>query len=263
MVNTIYGFKLIVDPVTDNGVEKSIYYYGTYEKGTLYIMDKILQKGDVFVDVGANIGLMSIFASQKIGQQGKVIAFEPNPKTKKILENNITLNKINIITVEGFALSDKNQKSRIYDRWDINRGGASLIKPNKPTNSYKIKEIKFSDYFAIKKQIKLVKIDVEGFELNVLKGARQYILDSKNPPSIIVECSTNRANTFGEDTMPLYTFLVNLKIFRFYKSIYGKEKTSKLIEITNVKHLPKHDNIYCLTTKHLYELPKNIFFKDI
>ncbi len=56
---------------------------------------------------------MSIFASKKNEQQGRVIAFEPNPKTKNILESNISLNEINNIKVEGFALSNKIRKGRI------------------------------------------------------------------------------------------------------------------------------------------------------
>ncbi len=259
VVDTIYDFKLNVDPVTDKGLERSIYYNGTYEKGTLYIIGKILQKGDVFVDVGANIGLMSIFASRKVGQQGEVIAFEPNPETKKILESNIALNKIENIKIEGFALSNETKKGRIYDRWDVNRGSASLIEPAKPTGFYDIEEIKFANYFDNSQQIKLVKIDVEGYELNVLKGARQYILASKYPPSLIVEFSSNRINTFGEDTFPLFFFLKELNIYRFFKAIRGKERISRLIEIKDKNSLPNHDNVFCLTEEHLSELPQKIF----
>ncbi|WP_452226391.1 FkbM family methyltransferase [Lacinutrix cladophorae] len=258
-VDTIYDFKLNIDPVTDKGVERIIYYYGTYEKGTLDVIGKILKKGDMFVDVGANIGLMSIFASRTVEQEGKVIAFEPNPLTKKILESNVALNKIENLKIAGLALSNENKKSKIYDRWDVNRGGASLIKPSKPTNSYDIEEVKFSDYFNNGEQIKLVKIDVEGYELDVLKGASQFILTSKNPPSLIVEFSTTRINTFGKDTTPLFTFLDELNIYRFFKSIRGKEKTSKLIEIKNTENLPRIENIFCLTKKHLSELPQEVF----
>lgn len=257
VVNTIYDFKLNIDPVIDNGVERSIYYYGTYEKGTLHIIDKVLQLGDNFVDVGANIGLMSVFASRKVGEQGKVIAFEPNPKTRTILESNIVLNSCENIKVEGFALSNETKKGLIYDRWDVNRGGASLIEPAKPADFYDIEEIKFSDYFDTTQQIKLMKIDVEGYELNVLKGAHQYLSTTKSPPSLIVEFSSSRVKTSEEDI--LFSFLNKQRIYRFFKAIYGKEKTSKLIEIKNEKDLPRHDNVFCFTNEHLRELPQEIF----
>jgi FkbM family methyltransferase len=259
VTETLYGFRLHLDPVQDHGVERSIYYFGTYEKGTLHILDHILAPGDVFVDVGANIGLMSVFASQKVGEKGRVVSFEPNPKTRAILQKNISLNHCTNIRAEAFALSEQNKKSRIYDRWDVNRGGASLIAPEKPTDSYEIEETTFSDFFADTPSIKLVKIDVEGYELNVLKGARKYLLDSPNPPSLVVEFSSDRVNTFGKETVPLFTFLKDLNIYRFFTAEKGKERISALREITHEKQLPTHDNVFCFTKEQLKQLPKKLF----
>jgi hypothetical protein len=83
IIKTLYGFKLWIDPVKDQGIEKSLYYTGTYEKGTLFILRALLKEGDLMVDVGANIGLMSIFAADLVKESGKVIAFEPNPDTTR------------------------------------------------------------------------------------------------------------------------------------------------------------------------------------
>lgn len=262
IVNTIYNFKLELDPIKDSGVERAIYYYGTYEKGTLNIIDKILNKGDVFVDVGANIGLMSIFASLKVEEKGKVIAFEPNPKTKEILKRNIDLNKNNNIKIEGFALSNEIKEGRIYDRWDINRGGASLIKPEVVDNSYTIQETTFTNYFKKSDIVKLVKVDVEGYELNVLKGAKDFLLNSKYPPSLIIEFSSNRSNTFGDNLFPLFFFLNDLKIYRFFKASKGKEKISKLVEFTNKEELPIHDNVFCFTNEQIKLLSDKLFKKN-
>src|SRR5690606_6625977 len=76
-LKTIYGFGLRIDPATDRGMERSIYLTGTYEQGTLFVMRQILRPGDVFVDVGANIGWMTLYAVQCVGKGGKVFAFEP------------------------------------------------------------------------------------------------------------------------------------------------------------------------------------------
>ncbi len=88
-MKTNYGFYLQIDPVKDQGVERSIYYTGTYEKGSLAVLKQLLRKGDSFADVGANIGLMSLYASQLVGTKGKVWAFEPNPETARILKENV------------------------------------------------------------------------------------------------------------------------------------------------------------------------------
>jgi len=98
LISTKYGFDIIcMDPITDKGVERPLFLNGTYEAGTLDIIGKCLRKGDTFIDVGANIGLMSIFASKIVGSNGIVYAFEPEPETFVILRKNIEINKINNI----------------------------------------------------------------------------------------------------------------------------------------------------------------------
>ena len=104
ILKTRYGFYLMIDPVKDNGVERSIYYTGTYEKGTLFIIGNILSEGDTFVDVGANIRLMSLFATSIVKDTGKIIAFEPNPETMRILKSNIELNNASNIETSYYAL---------------------------------------------------------------------------------------------------------------------------------------------------------------
>jgi FkbM family methyltransferase len=254
-VKTRYGFWLRIDPVKDKGVERSIYYTGTYEKGSLAIMKQLLHKGDCFVDVGANIGLMSLYASKLVGAKGKVWAFEPNPDTALILEMNIRINNATNIDLSRFAMGKNPGKALIYDRWDSNRGSASLIKPEGETGSHEIEVTTLSEFF--KKEIKeggplptLLKLDIEGFELEALEGALD-LLNSDQAPMLIVECSQQRENTFGKGTDPLYEFLRHLGFYRIFRGKKDKSRVSKLVEVLTIEDLPVHDNIYCLTDKHL------------
>jgi len=258
IIDTIYDFKLKINPAIDNGVEKSLYYFGEYEKGTLYIIGELLEEGDCFVDIGANIGLMSIFAAQQVGENGSVIAFEPNPNTKKILQENIQLNDIQHVKVEELAVGSVSKNTKIYDALHINRGSASLIKPDVETDSYDIRQTTLSEYFTPNQAIKLIKIDIEGYELEALKGAEKVFAEMDKPPMLIVEFSSQRANTFGDDTSPLYKQLKDMN-YRLFKSVRGKEKTSKLIEVNNEAQAPEHDNLYCFTDKHLNEISRKIF----
>lgn len=261
-MRTRYGFWLQIDPVKDKGVERSIYYTGTYEKGALAIMKQLLRKGDLFVDVGANIGLMSIYASELVGNTGQVRAFEPNPETAGILEENISLNKIDNIESFRFAVGKSPGKALIYDRWDSNRGSASLIKPEEDAESHEVEIIKLSEFF--RKDIingklpRLIKLDIEGFELEALEGALD-LLNSPHPPMLMVECSENRENTFGNTTDPLYDFLRGLAQYKIFKGKKEKSRVSKLVEVQHMDELPVHDNIFCLTDMHIQELPKIIF----
>jgi FkbM family methyltransferase len=257
-LKTIYGFSLGIDPVKDKGVELNLFYTGTYEKGTLHIIGKILNEGDVFVDIGANIGLMSIFASYKVGEKGQVIAFEPNPSTNKILKENIALNNITNIKVESFALSNEKKKGKIYENIDLNRGSASLIKLTDSTAGHDINEITVYEYFQNFANIDLIKIDVEGYELKVMEGAKKYIENVEFPPMLIVEFSSMRENSFGKETEQLASYIKALG-YKLFKSKRGKERIAKLVEIKDKKDLPIHDNVYCFTNSHLAKIDADIF----
>lgn len=242
---TIYGFDLLINPAIDNGVEHSLYYFGTYEKGTLNFIKQNLKEGEVFFDIGANIGLMSIFASYCVGKTGSVFAFEANPETAKLLKFNINLNKINNINIIDKAVGNDIGKIKIYNNWAVNRGGATLIKPEQETDSFDVDLIKIDaieEYYS--KDIKMIKIDVEGFEMDVLKGLEK-ILQKNNAPKLIIECSADRNNNY-DSVFEIYDFVKKVNKYKIYKLSKGKERIGELVEILSKEDLPKHDNIFCI-----------------
>ena len=109
-------------------------------------MDKLLNGGDVVIDVGANIGLMSIHASLNVGKSGKIYSFEANPETAKLLLKNLALNNIKNVSVIQKALGSDKSTGKIYSNWHINRGGASLIKPAIESEFFDVKIIPFKDF---------------------------------------------------------------------------------------------------------------------
>ena len=256
-IDTQYGFYMKVNPLQDYGVESSLYYTGTYEKGTLHIMKQFLKEGDTFVDVGANIGLMSVYASRIVKQSGKVYAFEPHPETREILMENIRINQAYNIHVLPFAVGSQKSKSKLYDSLDHNRGGASIAEIDSSAHGYDVNIVTLSEQLD-KQDIRLIKIDVEGYELEALKGADQ-IISRENPPALIIECSELRENTFGQKTAPLYDYIKSLNRYRLFKAKRGKERISGLLEVNHASELPKHDNIYCFTDRHISGIPIKIF----
>ena len=236
--------KLWIDPVNDDGVERSLYYTGSYEAGTLAFIKNNLKKGNCFVDVGANIGLMSIVASKVVGSQGKIYSFEPHPNTVKILRFNVNLNSIKNIEVFEKGVGSKSEVAKIYDRWDVNRGGASLLSSSSNQKSHDIQIVSLDEVFE-NIEIDMLKIDIEGFELEALKGAEK-ILSAENPPILIVEC-TQETEHQDYSREELYTWLKNTNSrFKFYKLKGSKSRVSKLIEITDQSELPTHDNLFCI-----------------
>ncbi len=257
-INTIYGFKIEIDPVKDVGVERSLYYTGTYEEGTLSIIKSVLKEGDVFIDIGANIGFISIFASSLIGKTGNVYAFEPNPDTFTILKKNIELNQISNIETSTFAIGSISKTAKIYSRWNVGRGAATLYKPDYETESYDVNVVTLSDYFGESmNKVELVKLDIEGYELPALIGAKKIIVN--NWPMLIVEYSVYLTDFEENEEIELFDFLMDLKKYKLFKLVGSKNRVSKLEEITSPKKMPMHDNVFCFTKEHISKIPKSIF----
>ena len=243
ILKTNHDFLLRINPSEDTGVELSLHETGTYEKGILAFLQANLRKGDCFVDVGANIGLMSIFASNCVGNEGQVLAYEAHPKTAELLKENIELNQLMNIQVCQYALGSEEGQTKIYDNWQINRGGASLIVKTEDSIAYDIDIHRLDAVLSTNLHPKIIKIDVEGFELEVLKGASETI--KKFQPILIVEFSEIREN-FHESGEQLVEIIKTFGNYRFYKLKGGKERKSRLIEIKSNDELPQHDNVICI-----------------
>ncbi|MFO0415601.1 MAG: FkbM family methyltransferase [Bacteroidota bacterium] len=253
ILKTLHGFKLFIDPIIDNGVERSIFYTGTYEAGTLYIFKQILSSGDVVIDVGANIGLMTLYASSRIGENGYVHAFEPEPDTFKILSQNCALNKKSNIKINKIALGREKKTAIIYPNLDINRGSSSLVRQDN-TNGKIVNVIRLDEYLHLKQldSLKLIKIDVEGYEIEVLEGGRE-IFKSDRAPIICIEYSGQIAS---EDSLAgIYDLIIQMG-YSIYKFSESKGVECKLKQVNGKNEMPLHDNIFCFKKNHLSILEK-------
>ncbi|HEY0976296.1 MAG TPA: FkbM family methyltransferase [Flavobacteriales bacterium] len=247
VIRTLHGFDLWIDPSSDSGVERSIYDTGTYEKGTLQVIERMLPERGVFVDIGANIGLMTVLAARLVGPQGRVIAFEPNPVARAILERNVRINDLTQVQVSPMAIGSIPSRSTIYEGVGSNRGRATLVQPSVERVGQEVEVVRLSDVVHAEDRMDLVKMDIEGFELEALKGMSE-ILARPEPPMLIVECSGGRENSFGRGSDPIFEHLIGLGKYRLFRGRSGKERLSPLIEVRSVQEMPDHDNLHCMTT---------------
>jgi len=259
VLETIHGFKLLIDPKNDRGVERSIYYTGTYEKGTLHVISGLLKPGDTFVDVGANIGIMSILAAGRVGAEGRVVAFEPNPETRRILEANVSMNDIVNLEVKQFAVGASASIGVIFDHSDPNRGRATMVKPDQNGVGHEVVVVALDEQFKGSERVDMIKLDIEGYELEALKGMTA-LLKRSEPPMLIIEYSELRENSFGRKPTPIYDLLNAAGVYRFFRTAKSKERVSHLVEVQGPAEFPAHDNMYCLTARHVRMAQENALF---
>ncbi len=106
-------------------------------------------------------------------------------------------------------------------------------------------------------KIRLLKVDVEGWELKVLQGGNR-LLSTTDAPIICIEYS-ERHPIQNDNLVGIYYFLLNINKYKVYKLKKGKDVISKLIEVKNYENLPHHDNIFCFLPTHLNNVDSDIF----
>ena len=180
-------------------------YYELKELKVLFGWLKNKIKFNNVVDVGAYLGNHSVYFSNYF--KG-VVSFEPNPYSFDLLKIN-TKQKKNI-KIYNFGLSNKNSTEDFYN-YEFNHGGSSVIKSKKtPYTKHRAKFYSF-DKLNLKKKIDLIKIDVEGNELNVLKGMKETI--QKSSPIILFE--TQKKEIFN-GTSAVINYLKSIEYNKFY-----------------------------------------------
>lgn len=169
----------------ENGkVDQDIYLEGVYEPFFLSIIKKHINIGDVFIDIGGNIGHHSLFASLLVGGSGKVIAFEPIERLYSQFQKSIEINNFKNIELFNFGCGDEEKEFEIFFKKE-NMGASSIVDRKRSDGSETIKIAVPDKFLSGEPKINFIKIDVEGFEYNVLRGLTEIII--KHHPKILIE----------------------------------------------------------------------------
>lgn len=151
-------------------------WLGNFEKDKQIILSKIIKKGTISYDIGANVGFYTLLFSKLVGDKGKVFSFEPLPRNLDYLNDHLKLNEISNVSLYDYAISDSTGEVFFDDSVD-NSMGHITDRPSK----LKVSTISLDELYEQGK-IPLpnyIKIDVEGAEWLVLKGAKSILLESK------------------------------------------------------------------------------------
>jgi len=167
---------------TNDYLQARIFMEGAYEAETLKLAESLLKVGDCFLDVGANVGQYALAAAGRVGKKGQVVAVEPNPEICADLLYNRQLNGLERdVQVVAIAANDSNRLLRFAIPSSTNRGLSQEldIQSGLTATSYWVSGVRLCEILEalLINRVHVVKIDVEGSELRVLKG----LLDSAFP----------------------------------------------------------------------------------
>lgn len=220
-----------------------VVYDGIYEKEITRVVSSIVKSNDTVVDIGSNFGWYSVLFADLVGPSGKVFAFEPNASIFQVLKKNISLNDFtSIIRFSRTAVGDTIGDGYLHA--NDHESGAGYI--NCDNDLGEVSRVTISsldrllhDYIN---QIAFMKIDVEGFEPKVLSGA-QKILNSDNPPIILVEFNLEALQRAGENIDAFITKLSDYGIAYIIKS-------SRLVGIDTIPK--KNSNLFIFPKRGIY-----------
>ena len=162
------------------------------EPEEISFMIKSLTPGDTAVDIGAHKGAYTYWMQKTVGRKGRVFSFEPQPKLAAYLEAMRTSLRLDHVRVEELGISSKIGNDELFVPGSGPSPSATLASPQEciPGSTYDVRIESLDNYFKEKDggPIRLLKVDVEGHELNVFRGAERILCEDH--PTLIFECES-------------------------------------------------------------------------
>jgi FkbM family methyltransferase len=202
VARTRFGAEMAVNPA--DFIDRFIYYAGIWEPNVSAYLSRTLRAGDVFVDVGANIGHHTLLGASLVGP-GSVVAIEASPRIFQDLRANLERNGLRDVRCLNEAASDRPGRLTLHSGAGGNRGAASILEtggeeacevPARPLD-----EMLTADEFA---RARLVKIDVEGAEGIVLAGMQRLLRSGRPELEVLVEIDPARLARIGSSAARVF-----------------------------------------------------------
>ena len=242
-----HGFNLQIPREHRSPLALSLWLDGEYEPAESQLIVELLAPGDLAFDIGANVGYMTCLMAQAVaGAEGaQVHAFEPEPANFDILQHNLSLNRLKGVEAQHLALSSKTGKEWIYLS-NQNFGDHTLV-PLPGREKILIESVTFDDYYASHcagRRVRFVKIDVQGYELEVLKGMRQSLARGLID-IVLLEFWPARLKKAGSSSAELLTLLASMPYRRRILSDNGGGVYKSLGEMEAVcDSLERNDHLF-------------------
>jgi FkbM family methyltransferase len=194
---------------------------GILDRHVLGFMQCALHAGDLFVDVGANLGLFSVIGSDIVGPSGSVLAFEPDPDNTALLRKNLLLNTCKNVRVYEMALGASRRRG-ILSRSADNQGDHQISIVNDRSDVVRVR-LDTMDHVVSGIRVNFVKMDTQGSEVAILKGMAN-ILTQK--PTMVFEFWPHGLERCGATTAELVDILARLDMRMWLLRPDGRQEVS-------------------------------------
>ena len=238
VVRDINNYKMYLD-LSDKGISRELLifkkreYYGT----DLLCSGELIKQGDTILDIGANIGYFALLESKVVGPSGKIYAVEPSPVNYQRLNENIKLNKCDNIETFNLAIGDKNGQAKMFISSRSN--WSRLIERDMPDSINQVVNVDMltvDDFLKDKQPPDLIRMDVEGYEINILKGMKNTL--KKSNLKIFLEF---HARTINEtDAIEFFDSLIN-NGFETKHCLLNPSLDQNIFTAFAYKHLGEYD----------------------
>jgi FkbM family methyltransferase len=232
-------------------VGRCIYFTGDYDRKISWLCRRVVRRGDVVFDIGANMGVVTLLLARCVGPTGIVHAFEPNPRVGELLTRSASMNGLMNIELHGIALGSRSTTLELNIPRD-NAGQGSFIYHKKKSNcdTVSVPVRRLSEVVGEQgiTNIRLIKIDVEGFESEVLLGATE-ILETVRPDLILFETNETVDIPFFQRPVVQILRKAEYRFMALPKSLLSIRVVP--IEVERHHSSPSHDIVAVAAEKYL------------
>jgi FkbM family methyltransferase len=193
------GCRLVIRPR-----KEKFYWTGVYEPHLQRAIRQLLQPGQTFWDVGAHIGFFAVIASRAVGASGQVHCFEPMDDNRERLGRTVALNGLANVTISDLAVSGESGHATLYPHEHSQMWALGGHQVQNGQEGVPVRVCSLDDLAAMFGDPHVVKVDVEGAELEVLRGGTRLLRRAR--PVMLVEMSSEQVLAQARDELRFCTF---------------------------------------------------------